>query len=328
MSYRDRSRGFTLIELLVVVAMIILLIGLTLPAVGRAIGSARNVACLSNLRQQGIGINSYLFGEQVYPITLPYRPGNTTWKRQTMGGKSDHPSLYSTGYFTQWIPETERPLNPYLYDDIQSRPFSYTDPYEMDPDARAERELFLDPGERVVPTGTTTTVDGAPTLYESFGSSYAMNTWTHRAVETPWPGGRDFIAELSDRGGFSADLDGDWPVISAVFSEYYRAATRQMSRWPQAEFVLQMDYLFNFSFFGDRRLIPSQHPVSSLYQHNVVFADGHSKGVELTQNILDAYDYEPEGSGRIRIPAGPGWSMTDYRYDRAAIQEFLNDSGQ
>ncbi|WP_428388018.1 type II secretion system protein [Mucisphaera sp.] len=61
---RQNPGGFTLIELLVVISIIALLIGILLPALGAARETARNMSCLSNVRQLTISLVTYSVDNQ------------------------------------------------------------------------------------------------------------------------------------------------------------------------------------------------------------------------------------------------------------------------
>lgn len=88
-STRAGGQAFTLVELLVVIAIIGVLASLLLPALASAKNRARRIACLSNLRQQGIAWHLYLDeNADTFPdrrdlkISLPggYKPW-TTWPK-------------------------------------------------------------------------------------------------------------------------------------------------------------------------------------------------------------------------------------------------------
>jgi prepilin-type N-terminal cleavage/methylation domain-containing protein len=53
------KRGFTLVELLVVIAILSLLAGILFPVLAQTRAKAREAACMSNLRQIGLGLRMY-----------------------------------------------------------------------------------------------------------------------------------------------------------------------------------------------------------------------------------------------------------------------------
>src|SRR3954465_1382903 len=73
--------GFTLIELLVVIAIIAILAAILFPVFAKAREKARQISCVSNLKQMGLGIMQYVQDndECMIPRTLYYNGSDHVW---------------------------------------------------------------------------------------------------------------------------------------------------------------------------------------------------------------------------------------------------------
>jgi prepilin-type N-terminal cleavage/methylation domain-containing protein/prepilin-type processing-associated H-X9-DG protein len=95
MKSKNPSHGFTLIELLVVISIIALLVGLLLPALGRARNAAREAGCLSNQKQLAAAFFLYANDFDVIPGGADHGPDKLDWcGKSNPRPQNEHPFKY------------------------------------------------------------------------------------------------------------------------------------------------------------------------------------------------------------------------------------------
>jgi prepilin-type N-terminal cleavage/methylation domain-containing protein/prepilin-type processing-associated H-X9-DG protein len=146
-SRRQRqSEGFTLVELLVVIGIIAVLMGIMLPALGRARESARRAACLSNLRQVHAAFHYYAANNND-KVPLGYRAGRKQWNSMVYSSTSGKYCLFGILYLDGKMKE---PLMYFCPSDIDPRSMFNSDqnPWPPGPDGDPAKQVYAGYGCR------------------------------------------------------------------------------------------------------------------------------------------------------------------------------------
>jgi prepilin-type N-terminal cleavage/methylation domain-containing protein len=89
------ATAFTLIELLIVIAIIALLIGILLPALGKSRKAARITVCESNMRQHGVSLANYATDWKNLIGTFSWKPGTSPSQWTDLNGATNYQTSHS-----------------------------------------------------------------------------------------------------------------------------------------------------------------------------------------------------------------------------------------
>jgi prepilin-type N-terminal cleavage/methylation domain-containing protein/prepilin-type processing-associated H-X9-DG protein len=240
LSRRARALGFTLIELLVVIAIISILAAILFPVFASAREKAREVSCVSNLRQIGMGIRMYVQdNDETFPIFQAYNV-------------LDDPD-FSANPAAPWTPKhlgVEQEILPYI----------------------SSHAIFKCPDDTGGPGPSMNS-----TYYDVYGSSYRF-TWGTLTIAKTIPGMTpgsfsNDTPVYQDPPSTSSNLVGGPQVVTdaAFISEAQTRIMRdEMMPWAGPD-LDPGGALYGYS--GSPYYYQQWHPRGA----GIVFADGHSK---------------------------------------------------
>jgi prepilin-type N-terminal cleavage/methylation domain-containing protein/prepilin-type processing-associated H-X9-DG protein len=285
---RAGARGFTLIELLVVIAIIALLIGILLPALGKARETGRRVVCASNVRMVVLG--AVMYADQ-HP-TNAYIP--------TEGGGEDNLAYL----FPEFIPAPQQAVCP------STR--NFVDPKVVLAVDNSRNKYGVEVPLHLTQTAMNAADEGDGNEGFSFnGGGHSFETWAWR---NSWQGternggwtvflGGWYDADMgqTDRNIQRGLKKGDPAYVPQNADEPVQGRQGQLKREPKIDFhdrvllVLDsdQDHLIQQQrrYPGSINNWPEEHNNHKSDGVNIGFCDGHVEFVRKGTDLVETYLY-------------------------------------